>query len=60
MDKDERADDYDADGDANYLDLDSDNDGLSDQFEGHSDTNFDGQPNRLDATRFLFLPSVSK
>lgn len=57
-DKLEGPSDYDQDGIANYEDLDSDNDGLSDEFEGNSDTNFDGRPNRLDTTRFLFLPAI--
>ena len=43
------AQDLDNDGKLDYLDLDSDGDGLSDSFEGVGDTNGDGIPNFLDA-----------
>jgi len=40
--------DSDFDGVPNYLDLDSDNDGILDSDEGIADTDFDGIPNYLD------------
>ncbi|RBQ11287.1 tandem-95 repeat protein, partial [Pedobacter miscanthi] len=40
--------DNDNDGIPNYLDLDSDNDGIKDQLEGAGDTDGDGIPNFLD------------
>jgi outer membrane protein OmpA-like peptidoglycan-associated protein len=40
--------DFDRDGVQDRHDLDSDNDGISDQAEGDADTDGDGQPDRLD------------
>ena len=40
--------DFDVDGASNYLDLDSDGDGISDAEEGDIDTDNDGTPNFLD------------
>ena len=44
----ETAEDMDRDGAANYLDLDSDGDGISDSVEGKNDIDRDGKPNFLD------------
>ena len=41
--------DTDSDGMANYIDLDSDNDGIADATEGTGDADGDGIPNYLDA-----------
>jgi hypothetical protein len=48
LDRAEGSDDLDRDGLANYLDLDSDGDGINDSVEGKNDIDHDGKPNFLD------------
>jgi len=47
--------DTDSDGQPDYLDLDSDSDGIDDMTEGRQDADNDGQPNYIDTDRHTYV-----
>jgi hypothetical protein len=51
LDSEGKLRDQDGDGIPNYLDLDSDDDGISDVVEGSGDADLDSIPNYLDLDR---------